>query len=444
MKICIICNNNYSEKKFIKCEECENYQCVECFFSFYKCCFCSFQINIYKYLFYNFSNDLYEHITEKLHEFLIEFAEKNYLKIFIVNYLLRIWTDTNYLTFEENSSINSYFTSVFVNSFIPGNDEILKNSMKFLLNTFNKYIKDKNFIITNLDNDTEDINLKYLKFKMIKIENVLKPIIYQRLDHSLYETTNEFKELTEDPVLNMLLISFFSFYQKWYNIVISEDKINSCTCNDLSCVHCNNIYCKFCLEILGSNHSCDNTIVVENIKMCPNCKALIEKKYGCDDMWCLVCKKFFSWNRGIIRYDTPHNEDHVDYMSNSTKYKELVVQEVLNFNGGGCNTIHTIVTFLSKIRYLDCSDTHFVKYILVPNHLKQVATLDILYTDNVLDRTFEIIKKIIYICDLYMNIYNNIFKEIFYVNKVHMKKSQYNTFSICFKDRKIVYKINRQ
>lgn len=443
MKICSICNNIYNEKKFIKCDECQNYQCLECFFSFNKCCFCSFKINIYKYLFYNFSNELYENISEKLHQIFVEFSEKNYFRIFIINYLFEIWASSNYLTLEENASINSYFTSVFVNSFIPGNENILKNSIKFLLNTFNKYIKNNNFIINNLEKDDKNVNLKYLKFKMIKTENILKPIIYQRLDNSIYETPYEFKDITDDKILTMLLISFFSFFSKWYNIVISEEEINRCTCNDLTCSTCNNIYCKFCLEILDSKHSCEGTVVIENVKMCPNCKVLIEKKYGCDDMWCSICKNFFSWNRGIIRYDVPHNEDYIDYMSNSTKQKELAIQEVLNFNGGESNIIHTMVTLLSKVRYLDCSDTHFVKYILIPNHLKQVATLEILYSDDVLNRNFEIIKNIICICNLYMDIYNNIFKEILYLNKIHMQKSQYNTFSIFFNEREIIYKTNR-
>lgn len=443
MKICSICNNIYNEKNFIQCEQCQNYQCLECFFSFNKCCFCNFQINIYKYLFYNFSTELYENISEKIHQIFIEFSEKNYFRIFIINYLFEMWSSSNYLTSEENSSIHSAFMSVFVNSLIPGNEDKLKNSLRFLLNTFSKYIKNKNFIINNLEQENNNINLKYLKFKLIKKNNILKPVVYQRLDHNPCQTPYEFNEITDDPVLTMLLISFFSFFSKWYNIVISEEKLNNCTCNDLTCSSCNKIYCKFCLEILDSQHSCDGKVVIENIKMCPNCKVLVEKKYGCDDMWCVFCKKFFSWNRGIIRYDIPHNDDYIDYMSNSTKHKELAIQEVLNFNGGESNTIHPMVILLSKTKGLDCSDTHIVKYILIPNHLKQIATLEILYSDDILNRNFEIIKKIIYICDLYMNIYKNIFKDILYLNKSHMEKSQYNTFNIYFNEKEIVYKTNR-
>ena len=97
--------------------------------------------------------------------------------------------------------------------------------------------------------------------------------------------------------------------------------------DDLCCIICNGKICKGCREPLEQYQSIDATdlsnalhilicdaFALENLKLieyeskaCPECAIPINKKNGCDQMWCHHCKVIFIWNKGKIETGPIHN-----------------------------------------------------------------------------------------------------------------------------------------
>ena len=86
------------------------------------------------------------------------------------------------------------------------------------------------------------------------------------------------------------------------------------------CGICNIQACSECREIKLDGHTCDANIVesVKEIKKttrnCPNCKSLIFKISGCDQMYCTQCHIAFCWKTGKIERGTIHNPHYFEYI----------------------------------------------------------------------------------------------------------------------------------
>jgi hypothetical protein len=86
------------------------------------------------------------------------------------------------------------------------------------------------------------------------------------------------------------------------------------------CGTCNTQACSECREIKGDNHICDSNILesVKEIKKtsrnCPNCKSLIFKISGCDQMYCTQCHIAFCWRTGKIEKGMIHNPHYFEYL----------------------------------------------------------------------------------------------------------------------------------
>ena len=90
--------------------------------------------------------------------------------------------------------------------------------------------------------------------------------------------------------------------------------------NRYKCGLCNVQACSDCREIKSENHVCDPNIVesVNEIKKttrnCPNCKSIIFKTSGCDQMYCTQCHIAFCWKTGKIERGMIHNPHYFEYL----------------------------------------------------------------------------------------------------------------------------------
>jgi hypothetical protein len=86
------------------------------------------------------------------------------------------------------------------------------------------------------------------------------------------------------------------------------------------CGICDTQACSDCREIKNDNHVCDPNIVesVNEIKKttrnCPNCKTVIFKIAGCDQMFCTQCHIAFCWKSGKIERGMIHNPHYFEYL----------------------------------------------------------------------------------------------------------------------------------
>jgi hypothetical protein len=110
------------------------------------------------------------------------------------------------------------------------------------------------------------------------------------------------------------------------DIYISQCPNNDCRgflSTRYKCGICNLQACSECREVKKENHICDpNTIeTIKEIKKtsrnCPNCKTLIFKISGCDQMFCTQCHIAFCWKTGKIEKGMIHNPHYFEYMKNA-------------------------------------------------------------------------------------------------------------------------------
>jgi hypothetical protein len=81
------------------------------------------------------------------------------------------------------------------------------------------------------------------------------------------------------------------------------------------CMMCTKQHCGKCLEPVEelATHTCDpDTLATAKVKLsstkpCPQCRVLIQKSYGCDQMMCTACNTVFSWHTGEVDRGAVHN-----------------------------------------------------------------------------------------------------------------------------------------
>ena len=89
------------------------------------------------------------------------------------------------------------------------------------------------------------------------------------------------------------------------------------------CATCDKYTCSQCRELKAArddpDHVCNADTVASvallkvDTKHCPNCKVLVHKTEGCDQMFCTQCKRLWSWNTG--KFETRgHNPHYLQWM----------------------------------------------------------------------------------------------------------------------------------
>lgn len=89
------------------------------------------------------------------------------------------------------------------------------------------------------------------------------------------------------------------------------------------CATCDKQTCAHCRELKNHrddhDHVCNPDSVASvallktDTKPCPNCKVLVHKTEGCDQMFCTQCKRLWSWNTG--KFETRgHNPHYLQWM----------------------------------------------------------------------------------------------------------------------------------
>lgn len=87
------------------------------------------------------------------------------------------------------------------------------------------------------------------------------------------------------------------------------------TCDKHTCAHCRELKA----ERDDAAHVCNPdtlasvALLKRDTKPCPNCKVLVHKTEGCDQMFCTQCKRLWSWNTGRFEVHG-HNPHYLQWM----------------------------------------------------------------------------------------------------------------------------------
>ena len=89
------------------------------------------------------------------------------------------------------------------------------------------------------------------------------------------------------------------------------------------CATCDKHTCAHCRELKAARddeaHVCNPdtlasvALLKRDTKHCPNCKVLVHKTEGCDQMFCTQCKRLWSWNTGKFEL-RGHNPHYLQWM----------------------------------------------------------------------------------------------------------------------------------
>lgn len=99
----------------------------------------------------------------------------------------------------------------------------------------------------------------------------------------------------------------------------ADSECNGFVSSAWKCATCDKHTCAHCRELKDDDHVCNPDTVAsvallkKDTKPCPNCKVLVHKTEGCDQMFCTQCKRLWSWNTG--KFETHgHNPHYLQWM----------------------------------------------------------------------------------------------------------------------------------
>lgn len=114
-----------------------------------------------------------------------------------------------------------------------------------------------------------------------------------------------------------------------FKIKCPSENCNSFLDRNLKCERCEISFCKKCFqEEKDENHECNEDDIAtyeeikKNTKPCPACGERISKVNGCDQMWCIMCKKGFSWRTGKIEQGAIHNPEYFRWLRENENAEE--------------------------------------------------------------------------------------------------------------------------
>lgn len=171
---------------------------------------------------------------------------------------------------------------------------------------------------------------KTLSEKRVQLETNKSRIAMLKAEIETLKTENAmiFEELHD---LNQILYHADSAKSDnfGYSIKCPSNNCKYLLNNKYFCDFCNKQYCDKCLGCIETdNHECDKdtleTIkeIKKNSKPCPGCGTSISKVDGCDQMWCIICKKGFSWRTGQIETGRIHNPEYFRWIQENGQIEE--------------------------------------------------------------------------------------------------------------------------
>ena len=159
-------------------------------------------------------------------------------------------------------------------------------------------------LVQNIDDQIKSVNaeikrLQALKDDLMQTKFQLRRHGPQAQDHELDEGGHEFIHRCADSDCNGFVSSAWK----------------CATCDKHTCSHCRELKA----NRNDPDHVCNPDTVASvallkvDTKPCPNCKVLVHKTDGCDQMFCTQCKRLWSWNTG--RFETRgHNPHYLQWM----------------------------------------------------------------------------------------------------------------------------------
>lgn len=349
---CNICNSEEISGLLYMCGNCENIFCLQCHIkNKLKCCFCDTEISCFDIMFNSYNKDIYYTTVNRIVNKYKYVIRKYYKDLKLFNKYFCDWNKNQ----SEIQPIANYYFNLIMTAYV---DEQLTICLK--CSSFNKNCKSCEIVHA----------VKYLL-------NIFKGPLFDKLLSILPESLKTPKK---------------------------------CYCNELNCDLCNNnLYCKYCLASV-KNHKCDSTLIQTHIKMCPNCKILVTKEDGCDDMYCINCGTFFSWSRGCIRYDKPHNPDFTEYSDMFSTKDDLINDYTIDMYGC-CNETQYIVNYIMLYDSYLLWQSQFliqVKKDMIPRFLQHKLFISILKHEcddlKISTRPIKTVKKLYNFLENYENI----------------------------------------
>lgn len=87
------------------------------------------------------------------------------------------------------------------------------------------------------------------------------------------------------------------------------------TCDKHTCAHCRELKAEHddAAHVCNPDTLASVALLKRDTKPCPNCKVLVHKTEGCDQMFCTQCKRLWSWNTGRFEVHG-HNPHYLQWM----------------------------------------------------------------------------------------------------------------------------------
>lgn len=297
MSDCVICTEkfNKSTRNPFECNNCDDLCCRECHMTYIKdrnvldCMFCSSEHTIH---------DIYKNHTQTFIFSKGKFKENG----------LREWEENSYyrleLTFfpETQVLIDRDNLAKNYNNMIKDCRQVIKQMKNNRKNTLHLMKR-----LPNYPNPKSKVNKELLKeYKNIRKENLVK----------IKDLTQRISDLQMELSTRNLIMR---------RTVQVAEQINRCCYNDCDgflnnswiCNKCSKVSCKDCREPKEEEHECDEekkknvSFSMRTTQGCPECGVRIHRIYGCDQMYCPMCKIIFSYRTGFRLFGIVHQPDAV-------------------------------------------------------------------------------------------------------------------------------------
>ena len=183
-----------------------------------------------------------------------------------------------------------------------------KKALNYLVN---ERIEDEKSKVSDVRKAIEDFSLN------VELSKRIQEINYHLISKRPRPSKEEEEELKEE--LEELIQKQNSLLNGWTDDTTETINCPTPECSGIlkkggECSACRITRCLVCLSIKGEDHQCkkEDLEAIEylknNFKKCPRCKIPIEKKSGCDHMFCIRCLTAFNWGDLKItnNYSNPH------------------------------------------------------------------------------------------------------------------------------------------
>jgi hypothetical protein len=298
----------------------------------------------------------------------------------------------------NNDFMHNYFTKKFINNDLKKHREnVLFDREKSLLPSTQVYV------VQFIKNKEISTKLKQLRiFKSNKKEELIKT--YNNNNDEWLLKRDKIRKIEEELIIAQNDIKYYSdvLYFNHHNNIKEDRKqfIRACPVNDCrgflstqwKCELCHNWVCPDCNDIKGSSNNNEHICKIENIetckllakdsKPCPSCASLIFKISGCNQMFCIVCKKGFDWKTGKIETGPIHNPEYFNYL------QQLNNGVVPVNNQLQCNQIPNLYEYKNHLRKIKCSVSNItffcelMRVYLHNNHVVLPHYIINIYDDN--------------------------------------------------------------